>query len=297
MHNASYAVLISMLLCGQPTPAVAQDIPDDSPIHEATESYVSAFNARDAKTLADHWSPQAVYISRTTGDRLTGRDAIAEDFAKLLSEENPPTLAAVTESVQFISPNVALERGTATVTRSDEPATTTKYSVVYINHDGKWLIDRVTEDVVVQEASNYDQLKGLEFLVGEWVDTDGSVAIRTSCRWTKNQNYISRTYSVEEQGEVTSSGLQIIGWDAQEEQIRSWLFDSSGTFVQGTWSDNNGSWMNKSVASLADGGRGSFTSVFRPVDENSYGWQKVDRIVDGQLMPSVDEVIVVREQD
>lgn len=295
MQKLCFAALLLAVSCGWPAVAHSQSTPDEGPVREAVESYVSAFNARDAAALAEHWSPQGVYISRTSGDRIVGRDAIAEEFKQIFAGDNLPTLAVATESIRFISPNVALERGTATVTGAGDSVSTTAYSVVYINHDGKWLIDRVTEDEVVREASNYEHLSGLEFLIGEWADEGEAVTIRTSCRWTKNQNYISRTYTVEENGEATSSGLQIIGWNAEDEEIRSWLFDSGGTYVEGTWTENNGSWANQSVAFLADGGRGSFTAVFRPVDDSSYGWRKVNRIIDGQLMPNVDEVIVVRD--
>lgn len=295
MQKHCFAVLILAAICCRPAGVAAQDAPDDGPIREAVDSYVNAFNARDAAALAKHWSPQGVYISRTSGERVTGRESVEQEFTQIFAGDNLPTLAVTTDSIRFISPNVALERGTAVVHGSDDSVSTTNYSVVYINHEGEWLIDRVTEDDVISQASNYDHLQGLQFLIGDWVDAGPAVTIRTSCQWTRNQNYISRRYTVEENGESVSSGLQIIGWDAHHEEVRSWLFDSSGTFVQGTWSENNGRWMNQSVASLADGGRGSFTAVFRPIDDNSYGWRKVDRIIDGRLLPSVDEVIVERE--
>lgn len=299
MKNSIPAVFMASLMFAWTGAALSQDAPDatqdEATVRQAVESYVKAFNARDAKALAEHWSPQAVYTSRTSGEQLVGREAIAKEFTEMFAGENLPTLAVATDSIEFISPNVALERGTAVVTHHDETTSETTYSVVYVKHDNKWLVDRVTEDDVVVEDSNYDQLKGLEFLIGSWVDAGDGVRIRSNCQWTKNQNYISRTYRVTEDGEVTSSGLQIIGWDAAEEQIRSWLFDSSGTFVKGTWSQNKGNWINTSVATLADGASGSFTAVFRPIDDNSYGWQKINRIIGGQLMPNVNEVIVERE--
>jgi hypothetical protein len=49
------------------------------------------------------------------------------------------------------------------------------------------------------------------------------------------------------------------------------------------------------VATLADGGSGSFASVFRPLEDGRYAWQKINRVVDGQLLPNVDEVIIKRQ--
>ena len=305
MHMCRVPLLIVCLLCGWMTPVESQDTPTaandaksseaEAAVRLAVDAYVQAFNARDAKTLAELWSPQAVYVSRSSGDQIVGREALIEEFSATFKGDDLPTLAVTTESVQFVSPNVAVEHGTAVVSRGDADPSETRYSAVYINHGGSWLLDRVTEEDVVVDPSNYEHLQGLEFLIGQWVDADEDITIHTDCQWTRNQNYISRKYSVTENGEVTSSGLQIIGWDAKQEAIRSWLFDSSGTLVQGTWTENSGSWMAQSVATLADGGSGSFTSVFRPVDEHTFGWRKVNRILDGELMPNVDEVLVVRE--
>jgi len=267
----------------------------EAAVRQAVKSYVETYNARDAKALAAMWSPQGVYVSRSTGEQISGRDALTKEFTEVFAGENLPTLSVTTESVQFVSPNVAVEHGTALVSWENSEQSETRYSAVYVNNDGSWLLDRITEEEVDSVASNVEHLRGLEFLIGEWVDSDDDVTIRTNCQWTQNQNYISRRYSVESDGQVTSTGLQIIGWDAKEESVRSWLFDSSGTFIEGTWSERNGNWMAQSVATLADGGSGSFTSVFRPIDGNTYGWRKVNRVVDGELLPNVSEVLVNRE--
>ena len=39
---------------------------DEAAIRKAAASYVEAFNKHDAKALADHWSPEAVYTNRST---------------------------------------------------------------------------------------------------------------------------------------------------------------------------------------------------------------------------------------
>ena len=83
-------------------------------IRQAIDAYVLAFNRRDAEALAAHWSPGAVYTSRQSGEQFVGREAISELFGDILSSEQAPHLEVTTESIQFVSPNVALERGTAT---------------------------------------------------------------------------------------------------------------------------------------------------------------------------------------
>jgi ketosteroid isomerase-like protein len=55
-------------------------------IEKAIQSYTNAFNAGDAKALADHWSEGAIYVNPNTGVEAQRRDAIASQFASILSE-------------------------------------------------------------------------------------------------------------------------------------------------------------------------------------------------------------------
>ena len=267
---------------------------DVSKIEAAIESYVAAFNAKDVDTLLSHWSSDGVYVSRSSGDRLTGTEALKEEFSAIMSSDDAPKLEVETESIEFVSPNVALERGSAVVTRNDSREATT-YRVVYVELDGKWLIDRITEDVIEVVTSHYEQLQGLDFLVGQWISQGDGMIVELDSQWTTNQNYLSRKYRVLIDGEVQSSGLEIIGWDAKHEQIRSWLFDSDGGFVRGEWNERDGEWVVQSVATLSDGASGSSTNVLTPLDQDSYMWRKINRVVDGQLLPNTEEVTLVRQ--
>ena len=287
-----------LLTCG--LTVNGQEVPTEgdanvAAIQAAVQAYVAAFNARDAEKLAALWSPDAVYTSRTTGEQVVGRDAIAQEFQQILGAQDAPKLAVSTETIEFVSPNVALETGSAAVTYAPEDVVDTRYSVVYVRRDGEWLIDRVTEDETTGDDSNRDQLRSLAWLVGEWIDEIDGVTVELDCQWTSNQNYISRKYTVTHDGEVESSGLQIIGWDAANEQIRSWLFDSAGGFVAGTWTQQGDKWIVQSVATLADGAEGSSTSIFRPLEDGNYAWKKVHRVVDGELLPNIDETVVRRQ--
>lgn len=264
-------------------------------IRAAIASYVKAFNARDVKTLVAHWSPQGVYVSASTGEQVVGREAIESQFESMLEGDGGPNLAVTTESIELISPSVALERGKAIVTRGEDDVTQTDYRVIYVERDGKWLIDRVTEDEPDVTDTRYERLKDLEWMIGEWNDIGEGFVIDVDCQWTEKQNFIRKLYSVSNQDGVESSGLQIIGWDASTKQIRSWLFDSEGGTVDGTWSHRDDRWVVQSVATLADGSKGSFTSVFRPLEDGNFAWQKINRVLDGKLLPNIPEVIVQRK--
>jgi uncharacterized protein (TIGR02246 family) len=264
-------------------------------IATAVQSYASAFNARDAKTLANHWATEGVYINRSTGEQVVGRDAIGKQFEAMFAGKDVPKLNLASNSIEFVSPNVALERGMATITESDESVTTTNYKAVLIKQDGKWLLDRVTEENDVAQASNYEHLKELEWIIGTWVDESNELSIRLECDWSTNKNYISRKYTVSQDGNVVSSGLQMIGWDAKNKNIRSWLFDSDGGFVSGTWSGKDGRWVVQSVVTLQNGETGSFTSIFRQLEDGSYSWKKINRSLNGAILANINEAIVRRE--
>lgn len=280
---------------GQATAAEA--VEDRTQIEAAVESYVAAFNERNSEKLASQWSPEGVYSSRATGEQVIGREAIQAGFDELFASAEVPTLAIATESIEFISPNVTLERGLATVTHSEDEISETRYSVVYVKRDGRWLIDHVAEDEAVKQVSQYEHLQVLEPLVGEWLHDGEHFTVEVACRWTKNQNYLSRTFKLlsKEDGEVESSGLQIIGWDPKAKEICSWLFDSDGGFVSGTWSKRKDAWVVASVATLADGGSGSFTTILRPLEDGTMAWQKINQVVDGRLLPNIDEIVFVRQ--
>src|SRR5438132_1452305 len=86
---------------------------DEAAIRKAAALYAETFNKHDAKGLADQWSPDAVYLNRTTGEEAVGREAIAEQFTALFKEQPGIKLELTVASVQFVSPNVAVEHGTA----------------------------------------------------------------------------------------------------------------------------------------------------------------------------------------
>jgi len=265
-------------------------------IEKAVQSYVAAFNAGDAKALAALWSPEGVYTSRLSGDQVVGREALEKDFAALFVHLKGAKLKVSTESIDFVSPNVAVEQGRATVLRPEDSPLLSDYRAVYVRRDGKWLIDRISEDEEVPaRPSHYEHLKDLEWLVGNWIDQDGGAAIKTDCQWTRNKNFLTRSFTVSIEDRIDVAGMQVIGWDAARKQIRSWVFDSDGGFVEGVWKKSGDRWTVTSTATLADGKTGSFTSISRPLDENSFGWQKVNRIADGEILPNIDEVVIVRQ--
>jgi len=275
----------------------AEQSDDRAVIEKAVASYVEAFNRHDAKALAALWSPEGVYISRLSGEQVIGRESLEKEFDAQFKQIEGEKLEAETESLEFISPNVALEQGTATVTEPGAEPDTSSYSVVYVKREGKWLIDRISEEESLPPPpSHYEQLKDLEWMVGSWVDREGGDVVRTECEWTRNRNFLRRSFTVSIGGHIDLSGMQFVGWDPVRKQIRSWVFDSDGGFAEGVWSRDGDRWMVKTKATSPDGSIGSSTSILRPLDGASFSWQQVSRLINGELLPNIDEVVIVREE-
>lgn len=268
---------------------------DEAKIRKAVESYVAAYNQGDAKALAAFWSPEAVYTNPVSGEQVVGREAIEQQFSSIFAGAKGSKLTAQTNKVQFVSPNVAVEQGTATVIRPEQPPEESEYTAVYVKRDDKWMLDRVTEADEPVVSSSYEHLKKLEWMIGTWVDQDDQNRIETTCAWTKNQNFITRSFTISIRDRIDMAGMQIVGWDPLAKKIRSWVFDSDGGFGEGVWSNKDKRWYIHATGTTPDGKRTSAVNIMTQVDDNTFTWQSVDRVADGELLPNVDEIAVVRQ--
>ena len=125
-------------------------------------------------------------------------------------------------------------------------------------------------------------------------DEDATVA--TTCRWSRNGNYLTRMFAVSLADQIDLEGIQIIAFDAAESKVRSWVFDSDGGLGEGRWTREGNRWSVQSTHVLPDGRKGKATRVITRVDDDAFTLKSVDREVDGESLPDVDEVKVVRKK-
>lgn len=268
---------------------------DEAAIRKSVETYVASFNRGDAAALAALWTPEAVYTHPLSGEQVTGRENIQKQFADTFAANKQIKLEAATEAIQFISPGVAVEQGTARLVLPNETPEESEYTAIYVKRDGQWLLDRVTETEVLKIPSHYEQLKVLEWLVGRWVDQDDDATVVTDCHWAKNDNFLVRSFTVQVRDRIDMSGIQIIGWDPAEKRIRSWVFDSDGGFGQGTWKRKDNRWYIEQQGVLSDGRKTTAVQIMTQVDDITATLQSVNRTVDGELLPNIDEVVITKE--
>jgi uncharacterized protein (TIGR02246 family) len=269
---------------------------DEAAIRKNAEDYVVAYNNHDAKTVAAMWSPDAVYLDPATGDAAVGRQEIEKVFADTLADLKDARLEVDVQSIDFVSPNVAVENGTVRVVQPNEEPVETQYTAVNVKRDGKWLLDRISEEETPDPPpSNYEHLKELEWMIGSWVDQDESATIQTDCQWTKNRNFMNRSFAVVSGGEVSMAGMQVIGWDPVAKQVRSWVFDSDGGFSEGRWTRKGDRWLIQQNGASPDGSTNSAVNIITKLNDDTFTWQSVQRETNGDVLPNVEAVLVVRQ--
>jgi uncharacterized protein (TIGR02246 family) len=295
MKHLAFLVGILAAFLGGIASTRADQAEDEAAIRKSVESYTEAFNKQDAKALAQHWSPEAVYTNPLSGESVVGREGIEQQFADIFAQLKGAKLESKVESVRFISPNVAVEQGAARVVPTEGKPTESTYSAVHVKRDGKWLIDRITEEDVPEIVSHYDKLKDLEWMIGSWADEDEQSSVETTCQWSKNRNFIIRSFTIRIGDRIDQSGFQVVGWDPTAKQIRSWVFDTDGGFGEGVWTKKGNRWYIQAKDTSPDGAKLSSQNVLTVLDNDRFTWQSVDRHVDGNVLPNIDEVVVVRK--
>ena len=124
---------------GGPAAASPDREPDVRAIADLLASFVSAYNAKDAKALGDLFTPDAE-IQDEDGDVTRGRDAIVGRFSGIFKENGGDRLEVDTDSLRFLGTDIAIEEGTASLsTGADTPPRTNRYSVIYARQGGRWL--------------------------------------------------------------------------------------------------------------------------------------------------------------
>ena len=256
---------------------------------------MAAYNAHDAAKLAALWSESAVYVLPDTGESIVGREAIQKMFGEMFEKSPAAHLTVETESIRFVSPDVALESGRAKMLQADGSIDHSRYSAVYVKQNDQWLLDSVHDVDTTSELTAQNPLAELEWMVGEWIDQADESSVETVCEWTKNRKFLTRTFRVSAPGVDELEGTQVIGWDPLVGAIRSWVFDSDGGFSAGIWKRDGDKWVVESTGFLAEGLPVSSVQVFARFDANSFGWQSFGRRVGAETLPNIDEIKVSRK--
>jgi len=267
--------------------------PEMAEIVRRDQEYVAAFNHSDPKAVAGFYSEDAEIIDGE-GNVTVGRAAIERRLQAYFGTNKGAQLDLRTESVRLAGAGVAIDTESALTTSGAGAVEKTISTAVYVKRDGQWVITHLTEIPLQGPASPYTHLQELEWLIGQWRDSTPGVNVHTSCEWAKNKTFLSRSFAAVLKDKIDLEGTEVIGWDPDKGHIRSWIFDSDGSFSEAIWIHDGNRWLIQVKTTLIDGRKASAQNTLTYVDNDKYTWESTNRMVDGELQPGIDRIEIVR---
>lgn len=266
------------------------------PVADTVAAYVAAYNQKDAAKLAALFKEDGMLID-SDNVATSGREAINQQFADGFAEPSTYTLQADIERIRQITSDVAQAEGVARLVAPKEATIAKRFVALFAREGEAWKIAEIRDfPAPVDSLTPYERLKELEWMVGDWVDEAEDVQVSSTVRWGRGKAYLIRDYSVQVKGEPATSGIMILAWDPQSEQIKSWIFNADGGRGEGTWTraaDNQ--WVVKAHGSTGDGRPTSATQIIRQVNKDAIRTSSTDRVVGDEIASDIDDVIMVRK--
>jgi uncharacterized protein (TIGR02246 family) len=267
---------------------------DEQAVRKASAAHLAALNKGDLDGVMAFWAPDADYIDEA-GKTTRGREALTALFKTMLANWKGTKIGSKVYSVKFLRPDVAIVDGSLETTAKDGTRDSNRYVVVWAKSGDKWLISSARDlPAEVQDVPSlpYPQLKSLEWMVGDWAEEGGKGQVQVKCHWAPNKSFLLMDYEVKSEGADPLLVSQRIGWDPVNNTVRSWVFDSTGSFGEGYWQRDGNKWVVGFSTILADGGVGGSTNIYQFKDENTVLYRSVDRDVDGQPLADVEAKFV-----
>lgn len=272
----------------------AEEAAADTAIRGIVADFEKDYNAGDAKALESLFIPDGEIIA-ADGAAHQGRDEIEGEFADIFKQHPKSTIKDEIQSIRLLTPNLAVEEGTCTVTFDPEqPPERTRYEAIHVKQNGQWRMASA-RDLPDEELSGVDQLQQLHWLIGDWVDESADSVVHTSYRWSDDHHYILGDYAANIEGHLAIKGTQRIGWDPLRKTIHSWSFDSEGGFVEGTWTREGNQWMIKATGVTAEGKPASSTNYLTHLHKHRMTWESRDRLVGGEKTPDLGPITIARQ--
>jgi uncharacterized protein (TIGR02246 family) len=261
--------------------------PEIQSITQLDKDYEAAYNRGDANAVAALYTNDAEYVDEG-GKVVSGRDIVEKLLAEKFASNPGAKLEIDVKSVRLLSPDVAVEKGIATIAAPDGQQGISVYAAVHLKRAGNWKISRLSETTgpsASTEASS--RLQDLAWMVGYWHDEADDLKLETNVYWTQGQNFLTRRFNVFRTDGQETEGWEVIGWDSVTQEIRSWAFDTDGGFGDRFWTKEGNGWLIEAVNTLPDGSQTTAEHVITKVDDDHYTWQSGNRSADGVLLPPI----------
>jgi uncharacterized protein (TIGR02246 family) len=266
----------------------------EAAVKKLAQQFAADFNKNDAKAVAAHWTEDGDYVNEN-GQKYLGRDAIEKEYASFFKDFPGVKMEIVVDSVRLINATTIIEDGRASIKPLPQgsPASS-RYTAIHVKQGDKWLMKSV-RDSRIEKSSNHSRLSDFEWLIGTWTAEHEDVKVSMTFAWQANKNCIVRNFETTKKGQPVSAGMQVIGWDPQQEAITSRLFDHNGGHAIGLWSPIEEGWAVETLGHSVNAVSSGATNVLARVDDDTLSWRSVDRVFDGQSVADTEEIILNRK--
>jgi uncharacterized protein (TIGR02246 family) len=254
-------------------------------------AFTDAFNRRDVMALLKLFDEDCE-LTEHDGTTITGLKELEEELKESFEGDPDSRLGATVDSLIQVTPDVIIEEGKTSFFPDGKTLTAeTDYQATHVKKGKRWLMTRVRSFNRVV-LSPYDQLRELEWLVGDWIDESSDSLVEASYKWDENKAFLLQDFKVKVKGQKVLSGTQRIGYDASTKQIKAWVFDSEGGHAESLWSPVDDSWVIKAKGVRSDGGIVTVTNQITQLGKDRFLFESADRIVDDERMPNMSVVVV-----
>jgi uncharacterized protein (TIGR02246 family) len=256
-------------------------------------TFTEAFNRHDVAALLKLFAEDCE-LTEHDGTTIHGLTQLEEQLSDSFEADPKARLSVSVDSFKQVTPDVIIEEGKTTFFPDGTTLTAeTDYQATHVKKGDRWLMSRVRSfNRVVM--SPYDQLRELEWLVGDWVDEGSDSLVETSYRWDAQKAFLLQDFTIRVKGQKVLSGTQRIGRDPLSKQLKAWVFDSEGGYAESLWSFVDESWVIKGKGVRSDGKVVTVTNQLTQLGKDRMRFESVDRIVGEERMPNLS-VMVVRK--
>jgi uncharacterized protein (TIGR02246 family) len=260
-------------------------------IKQHSGAFAKAYNAGDAAAIAHLFTAKGEFIDvqRTV---YQGPAAIEEEFVASFQTAPGSMIEIQVDSIRQVAAGVTMEDGQVTVqSQGDGPVYVSRYAAVHVYEKGQWKLASL-RDLSGEASSPGEHLVDLKWLVGDWIAETADSAVEHHFGWSEDGNFILGEFSVRTDGQQVMDGTQRIGWDPLAKQIRSWIFDSEGGYLESEWTEFEDGWMVRISGVRPDGATGSATNYYLPEDDDKIVWKSTQRVVGGEREENIEVVLV-----
>lgn len=272
-----------------PTAPAAEDRPADrDAVRKALDGLAAVFQKGDAKAVVAHWTAEGEYIG-DDGATFRGRAALEKAYADLFAKGKGDGLDIEVESTRFPSRDVAVVEGFfKRHTGKKKELVVSRCSFLFTREDGKWLIA-----IAREHPGDGLSLRDLEWLIGTWEAKRDGTVVTTKYEWTAHKTFIRCHLSITQDGKTTTA-MQMFGKMPSTGGLHNWTFEDEGGIGDADITREAGKWQFATRGSTADGRVVTATNIMTPVDADSFLWQSVERVIDGERQPDLPPIKVTR---